>query len=303
MSLESAGRLWKRLFQKSAAVLRSESPRHATALGETDGYFVPRLISCIIPVLDLRRPWTLNHGLAKARSLEHLLADLNHTRRSTVEVVVVFNRQESQLPEFIGTQSRIDKYCVNSTNVGVSRAWNMGAMLAEGEYLCFVNDDVEVDESALIKMREVLTADCTIGEVGPAGGRFVDGRGGRRVGQERMEDADEISGFLFMTKRTVFDAVGGFEIRFTPAGYEEIDFSFKVRRAGLRCCVIPGLSARHHHHNGASSTNRPIPFFSTETDRLSLHERNKRIFLEKWKQWGRHEPEPTVGTGDAGKDA
>lgn len=281
-------RSWQLLYKRSPGTLASRSPKPVDSLGENVGYIVPELISCIVPVLDVRRPWTLRHGVAKARSLQHLLADLEHTPRADVEVVVVFNRQERQLPEFIEAQSRIDKYCINSTNVGVSRAWNMGAMLAEGEYLCFVNDDVELGAKALTTMRDVLATDPSIGEVGPAGGRFVDGVGGARVGLERMEDADEISGFLFMTKRKVFDDVGGFDIRFTPAGYEEIDFSFKVRQRGLRCCVIPGLPAKHHHHNGASSTNRPIPFFSTATTRLSLHERNKRVFCQKWAHWGKN---------------
>lgn len=282
MSLASARRLWKHLFGKSAGILSSQSPEPADSLGENVGYIVPGLVSCIVPVLDLQRPQTLRHGLAKARSLQHLLADLDHTPRSEIEVVVVFNRQQPELREFIEAHTRIDKYCVNSTNVGVPRAWNMGAMLAEGEYLCYINDDVELGVSALTEMRDVLAADCTIGEVGPAGGRFTDGVGGPRVGLERMEDADEISGFLFMTTRNVFDAVAGFDTRFTPAGFEEIDFSFKIRQRGFRCCVIPGLSVKHHNQNGVSSTDRPIRFFARQTGRMALHQRNKALFFQKW---------------------
>jgi GT2 family glycosyltransferase len=303
MPLGNVGRLCNRLYEKTAAVVSTGNAAPAEAVDENVGYIVPGVISVIVPVLEIRRPWTLRHGTSKARSVGNLLADLRHMPRSEVEVIVVFNRQGRDVLEFIQSHTRIDKYCVNSTNVGVSRAWNMGAMLAEGEYLCFSNDDVELGPHALSIMQTVMAADASIGEVGPAGGRFLGGVGGPRVGMEQMEDADEISGFLFMTKRAVFDLVGGFDVRFTPAGYEEIDFSFKIRRNALRCCVIPGLEVKHHNQNGVSLTNHPIRFFSTETSRLFLHERNRRVFCEKWAHLSQSPTNPDGATGVAGKNS
>lgn len=158
----------------------------------------------------------------------------------------------------------------------------MGADLALGEYLCFVNDDVEIGPGAVEAMRDALEADETVGEVGPAGGKWFRQESGRRVGLERVEEADEISGWLFMVKRRVFEEVGGLDNAYTPALCEEIDLSFAIRNAGYRCLVLPGLNAWHHHISGASSSRRPICALDMECGREELTRRNRTYFEAKW---------------------
>ena len=245
------------------------------------GYISRGLTSVIIPVLDRRRHWNYRYRLVRPRGFEQLLDDLGRATCRPLEVIIVCNGSAGLHPLIAG-HPRVDKYCLNSVNAGVSRAWNMGAMLAEGEFLCFINDDVELAADSLERLRAVLESDGSIGEIGPCGGRFIDGEAGERLGQERLEDADEISGFLFMARREVFDRVGGFDVRFTPAGFEEIDFSFKVREAGWRCVVMPGIDARHHNQSGVSVIDAPIHYLNHVATRGELHERNKRIFLDKW---------------------
>lgn len=247
-----------------------------------DGYITKGLVSVIVPVLELNRPWTLKHRLSLPRSLPDLLSDLQKNAGVPCEVIVVCNSREKHVRNYLLENPIITKFCLNSVNVGVSRSWNMGAMLAEGEFLCFINDDVELKEGVIRSLRDVITADPSIGEVGPQGGKFVGYTPGPRVGLEQLEDADEISGFLFMVRRNVYDIVGGFDVRFTPASYEEIDFSYRVRLNGFRCVVVPKLAVKHHNQGGVSVQNKMVHYLNKRITRGDLNRRNIEIFKKKW---------------------
>ena len=247
------------------------------------GTYRKGLVSIIIPTMTRRKTESLQTLFRKRYLLEDCLQDIKRHITIPHEVVVVCNSYDDQaLIQLVTTSPQIDRFCLNSVNVGVPRSWNMGADLALGEYLCFVNDDVEIGPEAVEAMREALENDDTVGEVGPAGGKWFRQESGQRVGLEQIEEADEISGWLFMVKRSVFDLVGGLDNAYTPALCEEVDLSFAVRNAGYRCLVLPGLNARHHHISGASSSHRPIRALDMQCGRDELTHRNRSYFEAKW---------------------
>jgi GT2 family glycosyltransferase len=264
-------------------VSSAEVAGQAPHISQCDGYCIPGLVSIIVPVLELARPWTLRHKWHRARSLPDFLGNLARHVHCLHEVIVICNGGDD-LRRYVSQDKRIGKFCINSVNVGVSRSWNIGAMLSEGEFLCFANDDVEIGPRCIERLKEELEAHPDVGEVGPAGGQFPDGKPGHRVGKEEPEDAEEISGFCFMTTRSVFDAAGGFDVRYTPAGFEEIDYSFRVRAQGLRCRVLPKLNIVHHNQGGVSATEAPIRYFGRSVLRRDLHQRNHALFCSKWIQ-------------------
>jgi GT2 family glycosyltransferase len=198
------------------------------------------------------------------------------------EVIVVCNGNDPELVAFVEGHPGIHKYCLNSVNVGVSRAWNMGAMLAEGQHLCFLNDDVEVGKGGMERLVEVLESEDNIGEVGPAGGKWEGVSSGPRVGKDKVEEADEISGFCFVIKGSIFRNVGGFDISYTPAGFEEIDMSFMIRKKGYRCLVVPNIPITHYGKHGVSAMSVDIEYLNKKINTKELHERNKEIFRKKW---------------------
>jgi len=252
------------------------------------------LVSIIIPVLHFskplnfkhlvgKRPKTISHLLSKPRGIRDLIKDIVDSVTLNYEIIVVCNSEKNEkLVNFIRSNRYIQKYCINSVNVGVSRSWNMGAMMAEGEYLCYINDDVEIGKGCLESLFKVLKENDDVGQVGPKGGKWEGNQSGPRVGLEKIEGADEISGFLFMMKREVFDLVNGFDVAYTPAGCEEIDMSFKIRNKGYKCLVVPHLHAIHHSYRGVSSLNTDIHYLNKVINTKELDKRNKKIFLSKW---------------------
>ena len=247
--------------------------------------YQPGLVSFIIPTLPRNKFQSLK-TLVKTRYLwDECVRDLKANVSLPNEVILVINGDEDV--DFVAkakSHKAVDKYLIASQNTGVPRGWNLGAHMAEGEYLCFVNDDVEVGPQAIERLVEVLNQPG-VGEVGPAGTGWYKKTPGPHVGMEKIEPADNISGFLFLVKREVYDQVGGFDDAYTPALMEEIDFSFAVRDQGLSCLVVPGLDIQHHHIGGASSTNKPFVCLGREYWREEVTARNQEYFEQKWQKF------------------
>jgi len=240
------------------------------------------LVSIIIPTATRSKVASLKTFLKKQYLLQDAVRDIKCNVVHPHETIVICNSSDdAALVSFIQASRDIDKYSLNSIGVGVPRGWNMGAQMAEGEFLCFSSDDVEIGRGAIEQMAEVLSRPL-VGEVGPMGGRWFRRTPGRRVGLDKIEEADEISGWLFMITRDAFDRVGGFDVFYTPGLCEEIDISFALRNAGYKCLVIPGLSAWHHQVSGMSATNTAIQCLHITITRDVLTDRNHEYFEQKW---------------------
>ena len=242
-------------------------------------------ISFIIPVLHLKRPKNVARFFMPRYTLREVVNDLANNVSVSKEIIVVCNGPDPELREFVETDGRIDKFCINKVNVGVSRGWNMGAALAEGDALCFVNDDVQVGKGSMEALYSALMDSPEVGEVGPRGARWKNAQHVAIVGEERIEEADAISGFLFMIKESVYRQVGGFDVRYTPAGFEEVDMSYEIRRRGYKCLVVPKLDVHHHHHHGVSAYRSTVDYLGKSIDTETLHQRNREYFLSKWKDF------------------
>jgi GT2 family glycosyltransferase len=238
-------------------------------------------VSVMIPTLHLTRPRNSDPRfyLFPRYTLQQVLRGLKNNVKLSIEVIIVCNGTDPKLVEIVKTHPVVNKYCLNSVNVGVSRAWNMGAAMAEAEVLCFLNDDVEVGSEAIETLFTVLDRDQSIAQVGPKGAKWRGAEHDRLVGEARIEDADAISGFMFMIRSS---QVGGFDVAYTPAGFEEIDMSFALRKHGFRCVVVQGLKVSHYGRHGVSASNCTIDYLNASITTGELHQRNKAYFMRKW---------------------
>ena len=239
-------------------------------------------ISFIIPVLYLQRPLNKKRFFMPRSTIEDVLSDITRNVTTAYEIIVICNSTEDELVNFIKNNKAITKYVLNSINPGVARSWNMGAEMSQGEYLCYVNDDVRIGKNAIEQLEEALDKNLEIDEVGPRGDLYEEGESKVFVGTQKPEYADVISGYLFMVRSSTYFQVGGFDTFYTPAGYEEVDFSFAIRKLGKKCLVIPNLDITHNEYHGVSSFKSQIKYFNTSIDTEDLHKRNKVYFMNKW---------------------
>src|SRR6185437_6236318 len=194
----------------------------------------------------------------------------------------------------------------NSRNQGFVESCNAGAMAARGEFLLFLNNDTQVTPGWLDALLQCFAdrADC-----GVAGSRLVypDGRlqeaGALVFGDGscwttgRFEPRDDpafryrrevdyVSGAALMIRNDTFQRVGGFDTRYTPAYYEDVDLAFAVRRLGLRVYYEPASTVIHCEGISAG----------TDLDHgMKRHQRpNRAKFVAKWQT--ELAAQPPVGT-------
>lgn len=157
------------------------------------------------------------------------------------------------------------RYLRSDENRGFLRNVNWGAAQARGEILLLLNNDTLVDPGFLDPLVEVLDADERVGAVGSmllypggvvqeAGGIIWSDAGGWNYGRHEpstdarvrfRREVDYCSGAALAVRRSVWDALGGFDERFSPAYYEDTDLCFGARRLGYTVVYEPRSKVVH----------------------------------------------------------
>ncbi len=146
-----------------------------------------------------------------------------------------------------------------SQNVGWGRGANIGAQLAEGEYLLHLNNDTEVSPNWLTPLVEAMEEDTAVvagtlqnpdGSIQHAGIQlFHDSNGVYTAENIRTEqpagDVEAVSLAAALCRADAWNALGGMDARFRN-GYEDVDFSLRARRAGWRLRYTPASVVLHH---------------------------------------------------------
>ena len=132
------------------------------------------------------------------------------------------------------------------------------------------------DDAIAIAAPSLLTPDGVLEEAGAtvdAKGVTV-GLGGARSPvpyDEAMTDRDitYASAACWLIRRSAFDAVGGFDPRFAPAYYEDVDLALRLADAGQRCRLVTDRPVVHHH-------------LGPDAGRAEIAERSRRLFVDRW---------------------
>lgn len=149
-----------------------------------------------------------------------------------------------------------------------ARICNFGIRHAKGEYLLLLNNDTAVITERWLErmlglcMRsntgvvgvKLLYADNTVQHAGVMVG--LDGPIHINMHRENGEDGyyqnlvlrqnySAVTGACLMTKRTVFDEVGGLDERF-EVDYNDVDYCFSVNKAGYVVVLDPGVELYHY---------------------------------------------------------
>lgn len=193
----------------------------------------------------------------------------------------------------------------NKTNQGFLRSCNLGASVAKGEYLVFLNNDTLPQQGWLSPLFEIFRR---FGDAGAVGGKliypdgslqeaggiiFSDGSGWNFGKHDPITDhplyshvreVDYCSGALLVTRRELFNELGGFDMRFVPAYYEDTDYCFQIRKHGLKVYYQPE-SVVVHFEGTSSGTDINAG--------VKKHQvLNKTKFVKKWHDTLEKQPPP-----------
>ena len=202
------------------------------------------------------------------------------------EVICIFNSHDVFLQ--LKDHPRIDKYCFNKLNAGVSRSWNLGINLAEGRSVFILNADLHIKPKAVTQLEHYLHTLPKAVFVGPQG-TYLDFQNlrviryfgkGQAVQPIRTHD---ISGFLFALHRQRYlDHKLCFDVRYSPCFMEEWDMGMQVMQADLAIYTVPVVDFEHEWGISASREDKPILYFGRPVYRDAVIAENRIKFLEKW---------------------
>ena len=232
--------------------------------------------SFIIPVLD--------YSPHSPYNIETLLKDLEDIPG---EVICIFNSVE--VFDKLHNHPRIDKYCFNSLNAGVSRSWNIGINLAEGKTAFILNADIHILPLAVEQLETHLYGLDKAVIVGPQG-THLDFKNlsiikyfEKGTFNEPVQTHD-VSGFLFAIHlERFFKHHLMFDVQFSPCFYEEWDMGLQVMKAGLACYAVP-VKDFEHHWGASQDDDLSINYFGRQITRKEIMSGNKERFVAKWLQ-------------------
>lgn len=248
------------------------------------------LVSVVIPTKD---HWQDLDTCVKSlmeratyRNLEFILVENNSAQKETFEYYKKLQAEHSNVK--VVTWDREFNY---------SAINNFGASFASGEYLLLLNNDTEIIEPDCIQemlgfcQREdvgivgarLLYADDTIQHAGVVVG-FGGIAGHTFIGLHKAEnsyfhramcaqDYSAVTAACMMTKKAVFDQVGGLSEELAVA-FNDIDYCMKVRSLGKLVVYAPYALLYHYESKSRGLEDTP--------EKIARFNREVAIFIKKW---------------------
>jgi GT2 family glycosyltransferase len=241
-------------------------------------------VSIVVPVHDA---WCYTHLC--------LRAILEHTPRSpSYEVILADDASTDETQAARGGLRNI-AVLRDGLRRGYVANCNHAVRKARGEYVVLLNNDTVVQPGWLGAL--VAAADRAP-DVGIVGGKVVARDGSlqeagcfilpdgtpvaRGFGADPKDpafacalDVEYVSGCCLLVRRSLWERIGGFDERFAPAYYEDVDLAYAVRARGFRVMYEPESVVLHFR--GVTYGQEPT---SGTTDLLA---RNAEKFTRKWR--------------------
>jgi GT2 family glycosyltransferase len=131
---------------------------------------------------------------------------------------------------------------------------NIGAKRADGDFLVFLNNDVEVISADWLVEPLLLFSDGTIQHAGVAlgvGGVAAHTFSGWHPDSEEFRPykhtrrVSAVTGACLVMKRSVFEAAGGFDEENLPVDFNDVDLCLRVSQLGLATLFTPHVALYH----------------------------------------------------------
>jgi N-acetylglucosaminyl-diphospho-decaprenol L-rhamnosyltransferase len=241
------------------------------------------------------------------RLLWHCLESISLSERSEValkRVVVVDNASSDDSLRGLESGDLPLVLLSNTENRGFARACNQGASGSRADYLLFLNPDTRLHSQTL--SRSVCFMELPEnGSVGICGVRHIDESGKTATSCARFpslkiflwkmtglaqlfpkvfpthllaedecresKDVDQVIGAYFLVRRSLFEALSGFDERFFVY-FEEVDFSRRAKKQGYSSYYLADVTV--YHRGGGSSEQ-------AKTKRLFYSLRSRLLYAFK----------------------
>ncbi len=250
------------------------------------------LISVIIPnkdhLDDLTRCLESMENVNNYHNVEYIVVENNSVLEDTFEGYKELEKKYGDKFKLVKWDGIFNYSAIN----------NFGARYAKGEYILLLNNDTSVIEPDSLRC---MLAQCQRAEVGIVGAKLlydddtvqhagviigyqgVAGHAFTGIGDDvygyfaravLSQELSAVTAACLLTKRSVFDEVGGLDESFEVA-FNDIDYCMKVRAAGYKIIYDPHAKLHHYEYKsrGAEDTGKKQERFGGEI----MH------FIDKWR--------------------
>lgn len=240
------------------------------------------LASIVIPVFN-----KFNYTYNCLKSIKELSDDVSYE-------IIITDDNSTDETQYLTEIIKNIVYLKNSENRGFLKNCNNAAKKANGKYIVFLNNDTTVINGWLSSLVELMEKDKNIGMTGSkliypdgalqeAGGIVWNDGTGANYGRGRdplhaeynyVKEVDYISGASLLIRKSLWNEIGGFDERYSPAYCEDSDIAFEVRKRGYKVVYQPKSSLIHFER---------ISQGADDSKAWELMSRNQKLFVEKWK--------------------
>lgn len=225
--------------------------------------------------------------------LERCLRSLQQSQIDGCEVIVIDNCSTDDSPRKIEDHFPHVRLIRSGINLGFGEGNNLGAKLAQGRVLVFLNPDTAVERGWLSPLLTALEEDPQAGmatscilllndparvntcgnDLHLSGLALCRGMGQPVASRPNIKKrVAAVSGAAFAVRRELFEAVGGFDETFFLY-MEDTDLSLRVQLAGYHCVLVPESVVYHDY----SLSFGPMKTY--------YQERNRYLMLLKSLRW------------------
>ena len=189
--------------------------------------------------------------------LENCLESLFKTDYNNFEVILVDNNSTDGSMEFVTKNYPKIIVIKLDSNKGFAEPNNIGAKIAKGEYLLFLNNDTVTTTNFISEMVKVLEKDekiaiCQSLLLKPDGnidssGDFIDKMGIVYNSKTKIDEIKEISsarGACMLIRKKIFDKLGGFDEKFFFS-FEDVDLGWRSWILGYKVVIVPNSIVYH----------------------------------------------------------
>jgi GT2 family glycosyltransferase len=206
--------------------------------------------------------------------LESCLDSVLAQEYANLEIIVVDNGSNDGSPDFVARRYPQIRLIRNRRNLGFAAGSNIGLLAATGDVLVLLNQDTEVQPGWLVALVNTF-ADAEVGLVG-CKLRYPDGTiqhaGGvlhgprsesEHIGRhepdrgqfDQFAEPDFVTAAALGISRSALATIGLLDHEFSPAYYEDTDWCYRARAAGLRVVYQPHAVGVHHESTTTDSSS------------------------------------------------
>ena len=177
----------------------------------------------------------------------------------------------------------------NEANSGFAKSNNRAARQASGDYIVFLNNDLELTPNWLDPMIKLHNSEENVGAVGNIQRNFETGlvdhagiffdlegmpthawKNRKRLPPNTFSERNAITAACILVQRSLFLKLGGFNEAYLN-GMEDIDLCVKMKSEGYRLLVSHQSIIRHH--------------VSRSPGRHRFNDENSEIFRKRWSKY------------------